>query len=351
MERSADLDQQQEAGGARLLKRDAHNGLADDGYTCPVGGRRSEVRPSWCLTAVIRAGKTRASLVCWGTVLLVASCTTTGAPKPSVHAPAIAVNSPAGLATSQAATPAPELPPAPTQPSQWQARLQAFYAAQGDVTQRHAAYAELFAPRLTQFIGLHNVTRDRAIAAADAFFAEKTNVTYALEGSVSETPTGMGTHVEALLSARFDSAVPPAWVQQVSELAAQTILTQTKLKVAIEADAQGTVTAYQESKALPRRVLRVTTATQGYAVPYAQQCWQPAEDVESFELATGALVESTSDSVIVIGCGPTTSVLQVRYQGRLLWLLRALYQLRPNPLGGSSLGGTDFLEDASVEAQ
>jgi hypothetical protein len=302
------------------------------------------------LVAPFRSGKTKTCLFYAGTLLLSAGCTTAPAPKPPARAPAAAVNSPAASVVSQVATPAPELPPAPApaQSGQWQARLQEFYAAQGDVAQRHAVYAQLFAPRLTQFISLHNVSRQRAIATADTFFAGKTNVVYALEGKVTQTPSGTGTHVEAVLSAHYESAVPPAWAQQVPELAEQNILTQTRLKIAIEADAQETATAYQESNALPRRLLRVTTATQGYAIPYAQRCWQPVEDVESFELAKGVFVEATSDSVIVGGCGPTTSILQVRYQGRPLWVLLALYQLEPNPSGGSSIGGTDFLEDAAV---
>ncbi|HEY5961093.1 MAG TPA: hypothetical protein VIV60_31265 [Polyangiaceae bacterium] len=312
----------------------------------------NEVRHSQrLLKARFRAAKTKANLFYGGTVLLVASCTTTAAPKLPERTPAVAVNSPAAPVVSQITTPALELPPVPAQSNRWQARLQRFYAAQADIVQRHAAYTELFAPRLTQFISLRNVSRQRAIAAADAFFAEKTNVMYALEGEVTQVTNGAGTHVEAVLSAHYESDMPPAWVQQVPELADQIILTQTGLKVAIEADAQGAVTAYQESKALPPRLLRVTTATQGYAVPYVQQCWQPAKDVESFDLAKGVLVEPTSDSIIVNGCGPTTSILQVRYQRRLLWVLLALYQLVPNPLGGSSLGGTDFLEDATVDTQ
>ena len=278
-------------------------------------------------------------------VLLSTGCAS-GAPQPSRSPSRVAeVTVPAPVAPSLPDAPPRETSAVPS--TAWRVRLETLYASLGNTERRRDAYTKLLAPRLSRFIGLRQVPRAEVIAAADAFFANKTNIGYSLHGEVVETPLSAGVRVAARVSAHYESPVPATWKERVPELEDQTVSTHTELAVELEADADGAVISYLERAApIPASRLRVKTTIRGYELPYVPGCWKPADDLASVELAMGTIVDVTAESIIVAGCGPPTSVVRIRDAGRKWWVLMALYERVPNPAGGTSLGGTDYLEYA-----
>jgi hypothetical protein len=264
-------------------------------------------------------------------------------PLPSAPSPAVAVRAShaAPIPSSGAPIPSPQAPPQ----VDYRARLTAFYGSLGDASQRREAYRALFAPQLTRFIGLRNVSRERASATADAFFSTKRNLRYGLQGEPRVTREADVTHVTARVSAYYEAPVPKSWPELVPELGEATITTMAELEVQLDADRDGAVTSYIERDAGLHRRMRVAIKTRGYELPFVDGCWQPpSADLASVELPVGTLLEATHESVLIDGCGPGTSVLHLRLHGRDWWVLLALYELMPNPNGGSSTGGTTFLD-------
>ena len=270
------------------------------------------------------------------------------AERPQLFSPSPASLPVASAAPNLSAAP-PNLSAAPPNPSavdkvDFGARLSAFFGSMGDEAKRHDAYRALFAPRLARFIGLHDVPRDRAIAAADSFFAAKSNVSYGLNGAPKVTRDGRGTRVAARITAHYEAPVPAAWPVLVPELADATITSNVELTVELEATSDG-VTSYVERDASSHRRMRVTTKTRGYELPFVDGCWStPRAEVESVDLLPGTVLEASHESVLVYGCGPGTSVVHLRLHGKDWWVVLALYELVPNPAGGSSTGGTVFLD-------
>lgn len=232
--------------------------------------------------------------------------------------------------------------------AQLTARLTEFYASLGSAGRRRRAYLQLFAPTLERFIGLQNVTRERALATADAYFAGKRDIRYALRGPPKITPQADVTRVAARASGYFETPVPARWAELVPELAEQTIVTSLDLGIELELRADGAVTSYSEHDASPHRRMRVAIKTRGYELPFLDGCWAtPSHELTTVELTVGTVLEVTGESLPVLGCGPATSVLHLRLRGSTLWVLLASYELVPNPAGGSSMGGTTFLEWAN----
>lgn len=235
----------------------------------------------------------------------------------------------------------------------WTLRLQQFYAGMsGDAVARKAAYHSFFAPKVRRFIGLMDVTREQAIAAAERFLAMRRNVTYSLLGLPSVVSTGaqeqaasaVATRLTYTVQVRWTLPVPAAWRERVSELDDATIDTDKQLTVELEANAGGEVTAYRERDSANLPHVTVVVPTRGYEIPWSP-CWKTVGDeLSSVELPLGTKLTSTGESVGSLGCGPASRILGLRFEGRTIWALEALYELVPNPNGGSSLGGTEFFE-------
>lgn len=282
---------------------------------------------------------------------LALSCATTHAPAgpPASSAPTgpvpVVVRPPAAQAPPIALAPAPTLAGETEAEAQLRARLSEFYASLGSAVRRRRAYLQLFAPALRRFIGLQNVTRERALATADAYFADKRDIRYALRGAPKIMLQGDVAHVAARASGYFETPVPARWAELVPELAEQTIVTSLDLGIELELRADGAVTSYSEHDASPHRRMRVAVKTRGYELPFLDGCWEaPSNELASVELPVGTVLEVTGESLPVLGCGPATTVVHLRLRGLTLWVLLASYELVPNPAGGSSMGGTTFLE-------
>ena len=110
----------------------------------------------------------------------------------------------------------------------------------------------------------------------------------------------------------------------------------------------GEVFYYDEAPAPAAHRQRVARHTKGFAFPFVEPCWRdPGEsELARTELRAGTVLEPTGRSVVVTSCGPGTSVDEFRLGKQRIWVLVALYEFVPNPNGGSSLGGIDFLEIA-----
>ena len=235
----------------------------------------------------------------------------------------------------------------------WANRLRTFYLELSrDPAHCAAPFRALFAARLERYISLRSVTREAAIAAAESFLRGRTGVSYTIPAGslprVESVEEGgrSSQRVQLEVDARFSVAAPAAWREVVPRLADSEVTTEQRLNVELRATPEGDVFYYDEAPGSAPRNLRVARATQGFALPFATGCWaDPGEDeLSRVPLAQGRVLEPTGRSVGVYDCGPPTIISEVRAGKQKLWVLTALYELVSNPNGGSSLGGTDFVE-------
>ncbi len=233
---------------------------------------------------------------------------------------------------------------APAAPLPWLSRLREFYASYaGGPSARSAAYARLFAARLQRFIGQRDVSRSAAIAAAERFFADKSDVAYRLRSEPSVEALTEGQRVRFELEARWALAAP-AETAGDARAADTREMVELRLFVELETDASGSVISYVER---PRtRHFKVggdrDEAARGFDLP-ASRC-DDGYERGGVALKRGTIVEDTGHFIELPMCGPGPQISRrVRYDGDELWVDESSYSLVPNPHGGSSLGSQDFL--------
>jgi hypothetical protein len=217
-------------------------------------------------------------------------------------------------------------------------RLKSFYAsyAKGHAA-RESAYAALLAPELGRFIGQQGLTRAAALRAAERFFADKSDVAYELKTSPSLEPGPEGPRLRFEIEATWSIASDDA-PDGAREMVAN------RFQVELEANRAEQVVSYVER--LRKRHFKVggdaSEAARGFLHP-TSRC-DAGYDHGGVELARGSLVEDTGHFIELPMCGPGLQISRlIRYGGDELWVVETSYLLVPNPFGGSSLGGQDFL--------
>jgi hypothetical protein len=298
----------------------------------------------------IRGGPRPAVLAKLITLLAIAGCAQGSNPPPSPHASPAPVARPLAIASE---------PPKDTDAggaavsepvTDWKTRLDAFYKAyEKGPDARAAEYERLFAETLTQFITLRNVSRSRAIAVANAFFDDKSEIDYrrVLGSKPSISSQGTKILIELDLDMSWVTPVPAAWGAELSmdDWAERGVRHERRARVTMLANAEGRVASYDE-KAVKRH-FRVTKQGDGrpaFELPHseAESGYQGMADIR---LRAGTVVEDGNRHVRLRWDGPKPEqVREIVLSGKRYWTREAASWKVDNPRGGTSVDAESYLE-------
>lgn len=261
-----------------------------------------------------------------------------------------------GVGRSAPSSSASASPSAAVAASPWAGRLRAFYGAYGRGPQaRAAAYHALFAPQLTQFITMRNISVDQAIRAAELHCKGKDAIKYEVVSEVREQNTGAGSSVEAVVEASWETPLPQelsgALSGQMSGCDSEHLKLRhvRRLHVMLAADTRGRVQSYTEGPApLPRfRVDGENTETGKREPTFASfvptsQCEEaPGGDIE---LRIGAVVQFAGELIQGCSCGPGVEIFRkIQYDGESYWVVESAYFRTSDDQGNAHVGTVNYL--------
>jgi hypothetical protein len=298
----------------------------------------------------VRAGLRPVALGRLITLVVVGGCAQGSSPPPSPRAAPAPVARPLAI-SSEPPKDADAGGAAVSEPvTDWKTRLDAFYKAYEKGPEARAAeYERLFAETLTQFITLRNVSRSRAIAVANAFFDDKSEIEYrrVLGSKPSVSSQGTKTLIELELDMSWVTPVPAAWESELSmdDWMERGVRHERRARVTMLANAEGRVLSYDE-KAVKRH-FRVTKQGDGrpaFELPHseAEPGYQGMADIR---LKAGTIVEDGDRHVRLRLDGPQPEqVREIAHSGKRYWTREAAFWKVDNPNGGTSVGGSSYLE-------